>query len=344
MKVRSRLVAASRVRFLSCLALAASGCLLVDPPSALKSQAGAGKGGASGGRSGVSGGGSSGEADEAAGDAGMGAGGNGESGANDGGTGGREANGGEGGTKIADNGGSGAGGRGAVGGHSAVGGNDAGGGNSAFGGNDASGGLGAVGGSGAGIAGNGGSGGSAPALGCAKLSVPLDATTDQAHFLISLPSAIDLSNATTAVVSMHVYVQAGTAGTIFNFVQDSQYHYLAVTTALRPALSSLSGWQTLSFNVGAQAVGSTNVVKSDIRRVGIEINAAPQASGWSNPTIVYVDSITVAMPGMFFPFDTASSVSGPSTADVAGQVLWQPSGASDTTASGVTLSWQATCP
>jgi len=144
---------------------------------------------------------------------------------------------------------------------------------------------------------------------------------------------------------MRVYVQAGAGGTIFNFVQDSQYHYFGVTTAARPALKALSGWQTLTFNVGAQAVGSTGIVKTDIRRVGIEINAAPDTTGWSSPTIVYVDSITVTTSAESFTFDAASSVSTtPTGTDVAGQVMWQHNGSSDTTSTGVALSWQATCP
>ena len=195
-----------------------------------------------------------------------------------------------------------------------------------------------------GTAGSAGSGG-APVTGCAKLSVPIDQTTDAAHFVISLPSAIDLSSATTGIISMHLYVQAGAAGTIFNYVQDSQYHYFGVTTAMRPLLKSQSGWVTLPFNVGAQAVGSTNIVKTDIRRIGIEINAGPDTTGWSNPTVVYVDSVTVMTPALSFPFDTTTTVNTtPSGTDVSGQVLWLHNGSSDTTATGVTLAWQATCP
>ncbi len=202
---------------------------------------------------------------------------------------------------------------------------------------------------GGGTGGGGGSGGSPPASGCAKLYVPIDASTDTAHFVISLASAIDLSNATYGTVSMHVYVQAGAAGTLFNYVQDSQYHYFGVTTASRPALKGLAGWQTLSFPVGAQAVGSTSIVKTDIRRIGIEINALPDTTGWSNPTVVYVDSVTVSTTAtatpLSFPLDTMATVNPtPMTTDAAAQVMWLNSGSSDTTATGVTLAWQATCP
>ena len=195
-----------------------------------------------------------------------------------------------------------------------------------------------------GAAGSAGSAGSPAVTGCAKLSVPMNDANDRAHFVISLPAAADFSSASSAI-SMHLYVQAGAAGTVFNYVQDSQYHYLGVATAARPGLGTLAGWQTLIFNVGTLPVGSSGIVKTDIRRIGIEINAAPDASGWSNPTVVFVDSIAVTAPTLSFPFDTSSTVSTTaSSSDVAGQVLWQHSGTSDTTATGVTLAWQATCP
>jgi len=219
----------------------------------------------------------------------------------------------------------------------------------AGGGSGGSGGSGATVGAGgsAGSGGTAGAGGSPPASGCAKLSVPLDDAGDRAHFVISLASAIDLSSATTGIISMRLYVQAGAAGTIFNYVQDGapNYHYFGVTTASRPLLKSVSGWQTLTFNVGAQAAGSTGIVKTDIRRIGIEINAAPDTTGWSNPTIVYIDSVTVMTPALSFPLDmTATVISTPTGSDPSNQAMWLHNGSSDTTATNPTLTWQATCP
>jgi hypothetical protein len=199
-------------------------------------------------------------------------------------------------------------------------------------------------GSGGAAAGSAGAGGSPTATGCAKLSVPIDDALDRAHFVISFTSPIDLSSVTTAIISMRVYVKAGVGGTIFSYVQDSGYHFLGVSTAARPALSSLSGWTTLSFNVGTQPEGSSGIIKTDIRRIGIEINAAPQTV-WSNPTVVFVDSITVATPALSFTFDAAGSLTATSSGtDVAGQVMWLNNGTTDTTATSATLGWQATCP
>ena len=222
---------------------------------------------------------------------------------------------------------------GATGGGGTAGGGTAGGGTAGAGGS-------AAGSSGA--TGGGGAGGAPPASGCAKLSVPIDGATDQAHFVIGLGASVDLSNATTGIVSMRVLVQAGAAGTVFIYVQDSQFRFLGIATAMRPALSGLTGWQTVSFNVGADSSGSA-IAKTNITRVGIEINAAPATTGWSNPTIVYVDSITVGTQS--FPLTTAPTVNTtPTNTDAPNQALFLNNGTNDTTAASVALSWQATCP
>jgi hypothetical protein len=206
------------------------------------------------------------------------------------------------------------------------------------------GGTGGVVGSTGGTGGTGGAGGaSQTASGCAKLSVPFDDAGDKAHFVISLASPMDLSNAT---LSMRVYVQAAEGGTIFNYVQDSgTYRFLGVATAQRRLLSGASNWSTINWNVGAEPDSAgTGIVKSSIKNIGIELNAQPSSS-WLNPTIVYIDSITVTNPALTFTFDASTSVNPtPSPTNASGQALWLNSGATDTTATGAALSWQATCP
>jgi hypothetical protein len=209
-------------------------------------------------------------------------------------------------------------------------------------------GVGAGAGAGAGSGGLAGMAGSAgsPAqtgAGCAKLSVPLTASGDKAHFVISLTSPADLSGAT---ISMRLYVKAGTGGSIFNYVQDSgTFHFLGVPAAQRRLLSASSGWSTLSWDVGAEPdSGSTGIVKTSIKNIGIELNAQP-SSAWTNPTIIYVDSITVASPALAFTFDaTASVYTTPTTSSAPAQALWLNNGTSDTTATGASVSWQAACP
>ncbi|MEI9952455.1 MAG: hypothetical protein WDO74_26620 [Pseudomonadota bacterium] len=216
-------------------------------------------------------------------------------------------------------------------------------GSGAVGGTTGGGGSAGSGTAGSGTAGSAGSGGSPLASGCAKLSVPIDDAGDKAHFVISLTSPVDMSGAT---ISMHFYVQAGTGGTIFDYVQDSGYRFFSVPAAMRPALSTAGTWSTLTWNIGAQpdSAPATGIVKTSIKRIGIEINGASSTS-WSNPTIVYVDSITVVTPTLSFTLDAASSVSTtPTNTDVGGQVMWLNNDPSDTNAGAVTLGWQATCP
>ena len=191
-----------------------------------------------------------------------------------------------------------------------------------------------------------GAGGAPPATGCAKLTVPLDDASDRAHFVITLPANTDMSTA-GGTVSTRLYVAAGTGGTVFNYVQDPSFHFFGVTTALRPLISSFTGWSVLSWDVGAQADSeNTGIQKNTIKRVGIEVNSAP-STAWTNPTVIYIDSIVVTTPTVTYTYnlDTSATVlSAGTTTDPTGTVLWFNNGSQDTKATGVTLTWQATCP
>ncbi|HYP90525.1 MAG TPA: hypothetical protein VEQ59_20280 [Polyangiaceae bacterium] len=195
----------------------------------------------------------------------------------------------------------------------------------------------------AGSGGSGGSGGTGgtSATGCAKISVPVDATSDRAHVLVSLTNPADLSAAT---ITIRLYVQAGKAGTLFPYVQDGSYAFLGA--GVRPALSSFSGWSTLTWNVGDEPLGSSGISKNSIKRIGLEINGVGSSSGWSNPTILYIDSISVntATP-ISITLDTTATVTPNGTSsDVANQSMWWNNNNGDTNTGNVTLSWQATCP
>ena len=131
-------------------------------------------------------------------------------------------------------------------------------------------------------------------------------------------------------------------GVISNYVQDTAFNVLHNSTVT--PLKTVSGWQTLTWNIGAQGPGSSGIALTGVSRIGIEINASPDTS-WSNPTLVYVDSITVSSPALSFSFDTSGTVTSTSSfLDVAGQVLWLNSNKVDTSATGVTLGWLASCP
>lgn len=198
---------------------------------------------------------------------------------------------------------------------------------------------------GGGMAGTGGT----PATGCAKLTIPMDASNDKAHFVISLANNTDFSAAGTTI-SMHVYVEAGAAGSIFNYVQDGSgnFRFLGPAQASWPSLKAQVGkWSTLTWNVAAEPVGGSQITKTIIKRIGIEVNAVPDMSGWSASTVIYVDSITVNTPALSFTFDAMGSVNTATniTADQSGNVLWLNSNSSDTTATPITApSWVDTCP
>jgi hypothetical protein len=190
----------------------------------------------------------------------------------------------------------------------------------------------------------GGAGGAAPASGCANLSVPLDAGTDKAHFVITLTNPVNMSSAT---VSMRVYVQDGSGGVFVPYVQDGSFHFLPAAD-VHPALSTLLGtWTTVTWNVGSEAAGSSSIDKTMIKRIGMEVNANA-ATTLTNPTKIYVDwvSSSAITPTPSFPFSAAGSVdmSASNGIDVGGQVLWLNSYSADTTASGTTLGWLTSCP
>lgn len=192
-----------------------------------------------------------------------------------------------------------------------------------------------------GATGAGGSGGAAvvTANGCASLSVPLTASTHKAHFVISLSSNTNFS---AASISLHVYVKAGMGGVIASYVQDSSF--ILLVNSKPTELNTVSGWQTLTWNVGAQGAGTTGINLSGVYRIGIEINAAPDTA-WSNPTLVYIDSITVTSPALSFSFDTSGTVNTtPQNGDIGSQVMWENAYSGDTSASNVALGWLPSCP
>jgi len=183
--------------------------------------------------------------------------------------------------------------------------------------------------------------GTGSGMGCAKLSVPMNAATDKAHFVVSLRSDADLS-APGTTISLRVHVEDGKGGVILPYAQDSAFNFLGPAT--KPLLAEQSGWVTLEWDIGAEPAAMSGIMKRSISRIGIELKAAPSAT-WSNPTVVYVDAISVNTPALSFPFGTTGTVSATAqSSDVAGQVLWLNSGASDTTATGSKLSWVADCP
>lgn len=261
-----------------------------------------------------------------------GGGSSGEGGEGDQGSGGTSGTGLGGSSTGGASGDSGTAGQGGMAGGSGGAGN-AGGGVAGGGAGDAGTGGGGGAGSGGGGAGSGGSG--EVCSGCARLSVPLAAVTDQAHFTVTLPAATDFSAAT---IALRVARYTGTGGWFKAYIQEGAPNYLYQDSVETTIASIGTSMQTISWDV---ATAGTTADKTIIRRIGIEISGNG-ASSWTSPTVFYVDSITVTgttLAMASFTFDTASTVSTTPTGNGPNNVIWLNNYSGDTNVTGATLSW-----
>ena len=156
--------------------------------------------------------------------------------------------------------------------------------------------------------------------GCARLSVPLAGANDRAHFIILNSPLLNLS-ATTATITFRVFVRAGTRGSFQGYVQhganpDGGSGGFAQFFQGWQELSNISGFQNIVWNIGSAV---TSFDKTVIERIGIEITGSDtkDSGAWTNPTIVYVDSILVSN-GPSFTFDTSGTISSSTTNAPAG--------------------------
>lgn len=171
--------------------------------------------------------------------------------------------------------------------------------------------------------------------GCARLSVPLAATGDMAHFTLLLPSSTDLSAAT---VTFRVAKLAGTGGTLRGYIQEGSPDYHVQYDAATVISSIGSSMQTISWSI---ATAGTAANKAAIQRIGIEINGA-NGSAWTNPTVIYLDSIVVTgatLSPSSYPFDAASSVHTTPTGQGPAGKLYQNNFSEDTNVTGAAVSW-----
>ena len=187
-------------------------------------------------------------------------------------------------------------------------------------------------GAGAGGAGAGGTG--EVCTGCARLSVPLATTADRAHFVIGLPGPIDFSAAT---IALRVARYAGTGGHFKAYIQEGSPNYLQQVSTETPIASIGTAMQTINWDV---ATAGTGADKTIISRVGIEIIGTGSTS-WTNPTVIYVDSVTIAgttLAMASFTFDTSSTVSTTPTSSGPNNVMWLNNYSADTNVTAA-LSW-----
>ncbi|WP_437578907.1 hypothetical protein [Sorangium sp. So ce887] len=157
---------------------------------------------------------------------------------------------------------------------------------------------------------NEGGGGAAPDIGpgpdescsgCARLAVPLTAATTGTLFQFDIPELVDLTGAT---VTFRLKAHAATGGGVQTFVQngearnDDEQAWVGVPWAWTD-FSSLGEWTELTIDVDAAAAAAAEDVKFNktaVRRIGLKVDAG-SAGPWANPTVVYVDSITVTRSG-----------------------------------------------
>lgn len=248
----------------------------------------------------------------------------------------------------ATGGSAGSAGTGADGGSSGLGGSAGSGGTLGEGGGDASGGTsGSVGAGGFGGDGQGGEGGESGAggedgagescTGCARLSVPLTAEQQSTNYVITIP----VTDLTDALVRARVFVHSGTGGAVQLYLQTGAPDFVSNFHEWR-FLSGMSGWTEIEWDLFSDETPE-NFPYDQVTTIGIQITSA-DSSSWTNPTVVYVDSIVVddGLDDLIVPltFDSAESVTSaeiPPASPPAERVMWL--NGYDSSVPGSTLTW-----
>ncbi|WP_437533891.1 hypothetical protein WME79_07570 [Sorangium sp. So ce726] len=146
--------------------------------------------------------------------------------------------------------------------------------------------------------GEGGAGGGAPDIGpgpgescsgCARLAVPLTTASTGTLFQFDFAQLADLTGAT---VTFRVKAQTATGGGLQVFVQNGNAQSWAGVPWAWTSFSDLKDWTDLTIDVDASAAASTTFNKAQVKRIGVKVDAGAEGP-WANPTIVYIDSITV---------------------------------------------------
>ncbi len=149
----------------------------------------------------------------------------------------------------------------------------------------------------AGAGGEGGDGGEAGSgavescSGCARLSVPLAATNQQTSFMIAFDQPVDL---TGMVVTFRVMTYAGTEGGLMPFVQNGADQSWASVGYDWTNLTDAASFHDVTVDVDAKAaVAGNGFDKTLVKQIGLLVAAGGGAGPWTNPTVVYVDSVTI---------------------------------------------------
>ncbi|WP_437328128.1 hypothetical protein [Sorangium sp. So ce381] len=129
--------------------------------------------------------------------------------------------------------------------------------------------------------------------GCARLSVPFTTANTATQFFIEFASPVDLTGST---VTFRVRSHAGTNGGVQPFVQNgADLFYANIGYSWNP-IAGLADWHEITVDVDALAPARPNFNRTRVKLIGLQITAGGTGP-WTNPTVIYVDSITVTKPG-----------------------------------------------
>ncbi|MDC0682883.1 hypothetical protein [Sorangium atrum] len=129
--------------------------------------------------------------------------------------------------------------------------------------------------------------------GCARLSVPFTTANTATQFFIEFASPVDLTGST---VTFRVRSHAGTNGGVQPFVQNgADLFYANIGYSWNP-IAGLADWHEITVDVDALSSSRPNFHRTQVKLIGLQITAGGTGP-WTNPTVIYVDSITVTKPG-----------------------------------------------
>ncbi|WP_437757763.1 hypothetical protein [Sorangium sp. So ce1389] len=128
--------------------------------------------------------------------------------------------------------------------------------------------------------------------GCARLSVPLTGRRQATQFFIGFDEAIDLTGAT---VTFRVKAHTGTSGGVQPFVQNGDELFYANIGYTWNPIADLGEWTEFTIDVDAAAAASPFFNRTLVEVIGLQVTAG-DTGPWTNPTVIYVDSITVTRP------------------------------------------------
>jgi hypothetical protein len=150
--------------------------------------------------------------------------------------------------------------------------------------------------------------------------------------VIVLPSLADFRD---AVITYRVFKHAGSGGRLRPYVQHggSPDYYQLFKSAPEP-LNATGEWEDIVWNVSAEA-GSFDL--SVVASIGLQVSGAG-SSQWTNPTEIYLDSITVSSSSAGpWTFDSEESIVSTTTTDASPNLIW--CNGNDSPVAGSSIDW-----